>query len=111
MRRANGLACALLLVALTVLGSLLHPRARAEDVKERSTLEGHKEEIRGLVFTPNGKKLISCSGKDKDAGEVKIWDLAAGKELLSVDQKSGVNCVAVAADGKTFSLAGNANNV
>src|SRR5262249_30617564 len=40
------------------------------------TLKGHASQINSVAFSPDGKRLASAGG------EVKVWDLQTGKELL-----------------------------
>jgi WD40 repeat protein len=74
----------------------------------RATLSGHKDEVRGLALTPDGRTLLSAS-KDKT---VRVWDVASGAERAVLDWKVGaLNCVAVALDGKTAAAAGRSGTV
>ena len=44
------------------------------------TLLGHDSTVVGLAFSSDGRRLISASGR----GELKIWDVETGQELLSM---------------------------
>ena len=60
-------------------------------------LSGHQDAIRCVAYTPDGKRAVSC-GDDRT---VRVWDLAARKELLSFTGHTGiVTWVAVAPDGR-----------
>jgi WD40 repeat protein len=84
--------------------------------KEYATLRGHSGYVWSLAFARNGKTLASGSGirwTDKQGkaadghGDVKVWDLATGKEVFSEKTPNGpVNCVAIAADSKTLAFCG-----
>src|SRR5262249_42397841 len=60
--------------------------------KERARLEGHKFQVLSAAFSPDGRTLISTSGEadspiadtNEKPGEIKVWDLAAGKEVASL---------------------------
>src|SRR5262249_62067002 len=55
-----------------------------------------------LALTPDGKTLITPSGKD-----VRVWDPATGRERLVLHgHKGNVDAVAVSADGRTAASAG-----
>jgi WD40 repeat protein len=43
-----------------------------------AVLVGHLDQVRGLCFSPDGRRLASCS---RD-GTVRIWDLGTYQELL-----------------------------
>jgi WD40 repeat protein/serine/threonine protein kinase len=72
---------------------------------ELATLEGHSKLVEGVAFSPDGKLLASCDAIwDQPArpGEVKVWDVATRKELLSLVHSAGVFCLAFSPDGKTL---------
>jgi WD40 repeat protein/tetratricopeptide (TPR) repeat protein len=55
-------------------------------------LRGHTRPIQGIAFHPDGKRLVSSSSlalslihRGDTAGEVKLWDVASGRELLTLD--------------------------
>jgi WD40 repeat protein len=49
------------------------------------TLKGHTEPVWGVAFSPDGQRLASVSGNEEQtAGEVKLWDVASGQELLTL---------------------------
>jgi WD40 repeat protein/anti-sigma factor RsiW len=57
--------------------------------KESRTLEGHTLGIRVLAFSPDGKRLASSAWTypkrlEKGHGEVKLWDLETGKQILAL---------------------------
>ncbi len=70
------------------------------------TLAGHTWTIYGLVFTPDGRTLIS-GGAD---GTVRIWDVESGSERANYRwHESWVTCLAVSPDGLT-AAAGSADH-
>ncbi len=71
--------------------------------REKGALTGHRNMVRGLVFTADGKKLVST-----DTLTVRLWDLATGKEqtVLTPPPNSSGYPIAVAGDGNTLFLNG-----
>jgi WD40 repeat protein len=61
-----------------------------------------------LVFSPDGKTLMSTGGKRWGGDNViRLWDVAAGNELLpSPGHGAPVSSVAIPPDGKTIATAG-----
>ena len=65
--------------------------------KTVKTLKGHKLWIFSLVFSKNGKKLLSCSWDNT----IRLWDLNTGKpEHILAGHRNGVNMVAFSPDEK-----------
>jgi Tol biopolymer transport system component len=57
--------------------------------KEQLVLRGHNTEPYTLAFHPDGSQLASGSGNfqsrgQRKPGEIKVWDLAAGREILTM---------------------------
>jgi WD40 repeat protein len=79
--------------------------------KELITLKGHTQKVNGvtgMAFSPDGKRLASAATIEagfNEAREVKVWDLAMGKELHTLTG-GGIN-VAFSPDGKRLASAGN----
>jgi hypothetical protein len=42
------------------------------------TLRGQAGEVRSLSFSPDGQRLASASGTPREAGEVRVWNVAPG---------------------------------
>jgi tricorn protease-like protein len=72
----------------------------------RLTLGSHDTRVWSVAFSPDGEKLASCTGEygtPLDPGEVKIWNLATGKEDATLRGHRGlVFGVAYSPDGKTL---------
>jgi WD40 repeat protein/tRNA A-37 threonylcarbamoyl transferase component Bud32 len=71
----------------------------------RATLRGHRGRVQQVVFSPDGRRLASAGGVwDEQArgfvqGELKVWDAAEGKELLSLGgEATAVHGVAFSPD-------------
>ena len=62
---------------------------------------GEHGPIESIVFSPNGKKLVSGGGRGNQRGEVIVWDTETGKPLTTRDGLSErIVHVAVSADSK-----------
>jgi WD40 repeat protein len=70
-------------------------------------LAGHTGPVHDVRFTPNGR-LVSGSGWKEGDHTVRVWDPAAGRELLRIPTPGGVRCLDVSPDGR-FALAGLSN--
>jgi WD40 repeat protein len=58
---------------------------------EIATLTGHKQAVMFLLFTPDGKRLISSasSSREKNTAEICLWDINPPRQIqLSPQQKS-----------------------
>jgi WD40 repeat protein/tRNA A-37 threonylcarbamoyl transferase component Bud32 len=66
-------------------------------------LKGHTGCVRGIAFSPDGKRLASAD----ERSEVKIWDLSTGQELVTLQGGAGgVYGVAFSPDGRRLATAG-----
>lgn len=64
--------------------------------KERSQLVGHGESIRAIAFSPDGAALASSA----DDGFIRLWELAAGKELRRIKHDTQILKLAFSPDGQ-----------
>src|SRR5206468_10460605 len=73
------------------------------DGRNRRVYPGHgNERIQAVGFAPNGRSIASAGGK-----EIKVWDPASGKELLTVTGHGGyVKCLAFRPDGQVLASGG-----
>jgi WD40 repeat protein/tRNA A-37 threonylcarbamoyl transferase component Bud32 len=68
------------------------------------TLRGHTQPVRGLAFSPDGRRLVSVSCDERERfGEVKLWDVPSGQDVLTLRQAGGQ--VAVSQDGERLAVA------
>jgi hypothetical protein len=69
--------------------------------EKRLTLQGQADLIHSLCFSPDGKRLISGGERQrKENGEVKVWDAAGGRELLTLNPERGLDLVHFSPDGR-----------
>jgi WD40 repeat protein len=70
------------------------PAARAQDPPA----------VRGVAFSPDGKRLAAGSGDPKQPGRVTLWDVATRRRLWTHAEKGGVPAVAFSPDGGTLAV-------
>jgi WD40 repeat protein len=76
----------------------------ADTGKIRHTFTGHSHPVRSVVFSFDGKLLVSGSGgRESDhnpdiPGEVKVWDLETGQQALALSDRGQVQSVAMSPD-------------
>jgi WD40 repeat protein len=69
------------------------------------TLRGHTQPVRGMAFSPDGRRLASVSCDDAGtAGEVKLWDVALGEEVLTLGNLG--RAVSFSPDGLRLAVSG-----
>jgi WD40 repeat protein len=65
-------------------------------------LKGHTGPTRAAIYTPDGKKIVSCSGWPEGDATVRVWEVASGKLLHTMKGHTGnIDYLALSADGKT----------
>jgi WD40 repeat protein len=77
-----------------------------ETKKKKSVWRGHKDAVRSLVFTKDGKMLAAGGGLPAISGEVRLWDTTTGRETKVLGEHTdNVNAVAFSLDGKMLASA------
>ncbi|MGE5195624.1 MAG: WD40 repeat domain-containing protein [Deltaproteobacteria bacterium] len=104
-RTAFFVASASLLAALTTLSRADDPQVPPNFALQK-TLDGHKNKVWCVAFSPDGKFLASGSGGFVGTpGELKLWNLATGEATATVDASRSVRWVAFSPDGKHLATA------
>jgi len=65
---------------------------------ERNRLEGHKDFVTSVNFSPDGKTLVSVSRDNT----IKLWNVETGEEIRTLKGHYGVQSVNFSPDGKTL---------
>ena len=91
-------------VTIWDVSALARPSASKTDtVVEPITGHGHSGLVTSLVFSPEGRRLVSA---DED-GVVKLWDTSTGLEVLTLRGHAGViRGVAFSPDARLLAAAG-----
>jgi serine/threonine protein kinase len=72
----------------------------------RGPLSGHRGEVAGLSFSPDGTRLASVTGVP-DAHVIRVWDAATGQQVDTFGENSpGMWGVAYSPDGSTLACGG-----
>jgi RNA polymerase sigma factor (sigma-70 family) len=69
-----------------------------------ATFHGHNRAVHAIAFAPDGRRLASTS----EDGTAKVWDVATGKEVISLSGRPGwFMALVYSPDGKMLITAGN----
>jgi WD40 repeat protein/Flp pilus assembly protein TadD len=78
--------------------------------KRLHAMRGHTRSVTSLAFSPDGRRLVSSvsllaavAKSGQEPGEMKVWDVATGRELLTLD---GQGEVSFSPDGLRLASAG-----
>ena len=70
-------------------------------------MAGHTFGVNCVAFSPDGKRLASGGGERDKPGELKLWDVATGKESAALRGHAGeVHSVAFSPGGRTLASGG-----
>lgn len=94
MRRGGLFVAVLLLLVVPVLA------VPAQELAERGMFKGHRFRIDRAALSPDGK-VLAAGGGNANGGELRLWDVSAGKEITSLEgYTSSLFALAFSADGK-----------
>jgi WD40 repeat protein len=93
-----------------------------EVAQQRNSGGGHNRSISGLAFSRDGRRLVSATGgiertsmpigeggvhpdMPNDIPDLKVWDVATGRELLSLTLPDKTEALALSPDGEIVAVA------
>jgi WD40 repeat protein len=74
---------------------------------EPKVLKGHLLSVTALAFSPDGKRLVTCGSDDS----ARIWDVATGDCLRTLDHGADANCGCFSPDGTLIATGAADGNV
>ena len=79
--------------------------------REQTILGGHQLGVFPLAFSPDGKRIVSGGGPQGEF--IKVWDVATGAELMTLDGHSGkyIVSVSMSPDGTRIISGGNDDTI
>jgi WD40 repeat protein len=85
---------------------VLVPGVPAQELTERGTFKGHKFRVDRAEPSPDGKVLAAGGGNTR-GGELKLWDVITGKEIVSLPgYTNSLYSLPFSADGKRLASGG-----
>ena len=71
---------------------------RTSNYEQKSSLQGHSDDVYSVTFSPDGKHLASGSGD----GTIRIWDLFTAEPIHTLGHSDTVYTVGFSPDGQTL---------
>ncbi|EFJ51825.1 hypothetical protein VOLCADRAFT_87388 [Volvox carteri f. nagariensis] len=72
---------------------------------DQAVLKGHTGNVTSVVFSPDGRQLVSSSG---GGHELRVWDISSGTCCaVLLGHKADVTCLAMSADGQVIASGSN----
>jgi tricorn protease-like protein len=85
----------------------IEKRVRLGRVTRGMTLKGHTGPLTAVAFSPDGRTLATAAGEPGAPGEIKLWEVATGRERLSLrGHVDLVTALAFSPDGAVLASAG-----
>lgn len=86
------------LVGILVIAGI-NPAAKGQEVKTLNC----DFKVFAVTFSPDGNVLATAGGETNESGQAVLWDVATGKQLISVaGHTSHATCAAFSPDSKTL---------
>jgi WD40 repeat protein len=71
------------------------------------TLRGHTHEVFHVSFSPDGKRVASTGEEEGTGGEIRVWDVTAEKQVLSLTHDTLIGRAVFSPDGERLASVSN----